>query len=150
MASLHSIKISGSWCPRCRNKHESLCGEALAELLPEHKFFSTRALEWLKLGRGGYPLELDFYCEELRLAVEYSGRQHYELIDHFHTSQADFERGLERDRLKADACDDNWVTLIVVPYTVATHLKTPEKKRAALLKFLRAELTELGYLPEAN
>jgi hypothetical protein len=137
MATLHNVKDAGSWCPRCPKKHESLCGEALDALFPENEFVTTRAIPWLKLGKGGYPLELDFYCEALGLAVEYNGRQHYEFDTFFHADPASFERRLELDRLKAEACEENWVTLVVVPYTVAAFRNTPESKREAIVSFLR-------------
>lgn len=148
MANLHSVKDAGSWCPRCPNKHESLCGEALKALFPGREFITTRAIPWLKLGKGGYPLELDFYCESLGLAVEYNGQQHYEFNTFFYANRASFERRLELDRLKAEACEENWVTLIVVPFTVADFRGTPKSKREAIVAFLREKLEELGYLHE--
>lgn len=63
-------------------------------------------------------MELDCYCQELQLAIEYNGRQHYEYIPHFHSSKDAFYTTRYRDELKQQLCRDNGVTLIVVPYTV--------------------------------
>lgn len=57
---------------------EALMRAALEECFPDHKFVKTRQLGWL----GG--LELDCYCEELRLAAEYQGVQHAVYTPYFH------------------------------------------------------------------
>lgn len=145
-ASLHSIKISGSWCPQCLNKTEAICGEVLKELLPKSRFVHTRALPWLRLGKSGYPLELDFYCEELGLAIEYNGGQHEQYTPRFHKTEADFFQQQERDRLKAEACDANDTTLIVVSHRVHWGKTGPEVKKTAITAYLRKEISVLGYL----
>jgi hypothetical protein len=67
---------------------------------------------------GAYNLELDCFCGELKLAVEYNGRQHYEYVPFFHKNKEDFLNGKYRDELKRRMCRDNGITLIEVPYTI--------------------------------
>ncbi len=66
--------------------------------------------------------ELDGYCEELKLAIEYNGIQHYEFIGgHFHKGGVEkFESQQLRDEIKSDECADMGIRLIIVPYTCKT------------------------------
>ena len=63
-------------------------------------------------------LELDCYNSELKLAVEYNGKQHYQYLPYFHKSKAVFQNQLYRDYMKKNKCKENGVCLINVPYTV--------------------------------
>jgi hypothetical protein len=68
----------------------------------------------------GENLELDLYNEELRLAVEYNGRQHYKYSTYMHQNSKDkFMNQQYRDYIKKDLCDKHGVRLIIVPYTIA-------------------------------
>lgn len=69
-------------------------------------------------------LELDCYNDELRIAVEYNGVQHYKYIPYFHKSQDGFHNQKYRDYIKRDLCVKNGIFLIEVPYTV----KVPDIK----------------------
>lgn len=62
--------------------------------------------------------ELDCYNEELKLAVEYNGQQHYKFVPYFHKNKEAFYNMRYRDELKKRMCHDNDVVLIEVPYTV--------------------------------
>jgi len=67
---------------------------------------------------GSFNMELDCYNPELKLAVEYSGKQHYEYVPYFHKNKEAFLNQKYRDELKRRMCKDNMITLIEVPYTV--------------------------------
>lgn len=62
-------------------------------------------------------LELDCYNENLRLAVEYNGIQHYKHTPFFHKTFQDFQSQIHRDRMKKKICDQHNITLISVPHT---------------------------------
>jgi hypothetical protein len=64
------------------------------------------------------PMELDLFCEELKLAVEFNGAQHYKFCSFFHRSESDFNDQIARDKLKNELCEKNGVKLITVPYTI--------------------------------
>lgn len=67
----------------------------------------------------GENLELDVYNEELAIAVEYNGRQHYEFNSHFHNGSNDrFQNQQYRDLIKKQLCEQNGVRLVIVPYSV--------------------------------
>jgi|SRR5690606_4226535 len=63
-------------------------------------------------------LELDCYNEELALAVEYNGKQHYDYVPFFHKTRDAFYNQKYRDEIKRRLCKENNVTLIEVPYSV--------------------------------
>ena len=67
---------------------------------------------------GGHNLELDCYNGHLKLACEYSGKQHYEFIPFFHKNKEMFMNQKYRDLLKADLCKKHGINLIVVPYYI--------------------------------
>lgn len=64
-------------------------------------------------------LEIDVYNADLRLGVEYNGRQHYEFHSHFHQSSRDrFQNQQYRDLIKKQLCDQHGIRLIIVPYWI--------------------------------
>jgi len=65
--------------------------------------------EWLGRQR------LDVFIPDLRLAIEYQGRQHYEPVPFFGGGDG-FQQTQERDRLKASLCSENGVTLVFFRY----------------------------------
>jgi hypothetical protein len=66
----------------------------------------------------GKNLEIDCYNDELKLAVEFQGRQHYQFIPHFHKNKGTYHNQLYRDELKREKCRQNGVKLIEVPWNV--------------------------------
>lgn len=65
------------------------------------------------------PLELDMYNEELRLAVEYNGSQHYQYNQMMHGNRDSFHNQKYRDLIKQQLCQQHGIRLICVPYTVS-------------------------------
>lgn len=95
---------------------ESEC-RRVVERLTGKKFPKSRP-NFLKNTITNSNLELDCYCEELKLAIEYNGRQHYEYVPFFHVSKDAFYNMRYRDDLKARLCKEHGVRLIIVPYHV--------------------------------
>ncbi|MDE2097665.1 MAG: hypothetical protein KGL39_10490 [Patescibacteria group bacterium] len=104
-----AIKCVGSWCPNCRLKNEKACRTVI-----EHctgKSFEKCKPKWLK------KLELDGFNESLKLAFEYQGEQHYQIIKQWHKKgEEDLKKQQDRDALKAQRCRDHGIDLIVIPY----------------------------------
>lgn len=98
------------------SKGELECAAVLCKLFPQHAFVKVRP-PWLKNPETGCNLELDFYCAELKLAVEYNGMQHYQFTPLFHKTVEDFEKQRQRDVLKAQLCRKAGVDLITLPAT---------------------------------
>ena len=86
---------------------------------------------------GSFNMELDCYNPELKLAVEYSGKQHYEYVPYFHKNKEAFLNQKYRDELKRRMCKDNMITLIEVPYTV---------KLQDIEDYLSKKLLKHGYI----
>lgn len=84
----------------------------------------------------GHNLELDLYNEELKLAIEYSGAQHYKYIPFFHKNYETFMNQKYRDEIKRMLCQKNDIKLIEIPYTV---------KLEDIETFIRLESRKLGF-----
>jgi hypothetical protein len=111
MVSPDNIKRNKG-CPHCNDlKQEPLCRTFLEKFFK--KPFPKSRPKWL---RNNGQMELDCFCEELGIAVEYNGKQHYEYYERFHKTIKDFEDQQRRDALKAKLCNEHGVELIIVPY----------------------------------
>jgi hypothetical protein len=105
---------SGTWCWYCNT---SLCERTCIKIfqyLFNRYFPKSKHLINPETGAG---LELDGYDEELKLAFEYNGRQHYEKVGYWQTDE-EFESQKNRDRIKAELCQKSGINLIIIPYTV--------------------------------
>ncbi|MEN9407029.1 MAG: hypothetical protein RLZZ455_245 [Candidatus Parcubacteria bacterium] len=102
----------GTWCPKCR----IWIGENTCRLYMENIFsnsFPKSKPKWLKNDKGNQ-LELDGYCEKLKLAFEYQGIQHYKSDGWF--SKEKVEKVKWRDEQKRKICNQNGVSLLIIPY----------------------------------
>lgn len=96
---------------------ESLACSALEEIYGV-PFERNIRPQWLTNPETGYPLELDCYHQDLKIGLEYQGKQHYVFPNVFHRTYDEFIRQVRRDQYKIDACDRNGVYLITVPYNI--------------------------------
>lgn len=104
--------------PQGSSKGEARCREFL-EFTFGKRFEKTRP-SFLVNPVTSQTLELDCYNEELRLAVEYNGEQHYRFNKMMHQNSKDGFRNLQyRDHVKKELCERHGIHLIVVPYTVS-------------------------------
>jgi hypothetical protein len=64
-------------------------------------------------------MELDGYNEDLKIAFEYNGVQHYKL-DRFlnKTDNVKLNNTKIKDKLKLKICKSRGINLIVIPYTI--------------------------------
>lgn len=111
------VKNNGRAPPK-ESKGEAECRRVLMEVF--RKPFPKARPNFLNnpVTGGNYNLELDCYNQELRLAVEYNGAQHYKYIPYFHKNKEAFINQKYRDELKRRMCQDNGITLIEVPHTI--------------------------------
>ena len=108
---------------------------AAAERIFEKPFIKVRP-DFLRNVVTNHNLELDVYNEELKLAIEYSGRQHYEFVPFFHKNYEAFLNQKYRDEMKKNKCKEQGIQLIEIPYTV---------KLEDIESFIRIESKKLGY-----
>lgn len=122
--------------PDRKSKGEAECRRVLEYIF--NKPFPSVRPDFLRnpVTSANYNLELDCYNEQLRLACEYNGRQHYEFIPFFHKNKEAFMNQKYRDDMKNRICRENGIILITVPYTV--ELKD-------IKKYIEKELKRAGY-----
>jgi hypothetical protein len=89
---------------------ETILYHIVSRLLPERRVERHVRPDWLE------GLELDIYVEELALAFEYQGIQHYEPVQHFGGEEA-FIRQQKRDARKVQLCAKRDVRLIHIRYS---------------------------------
>lgn len=132
----HDFVVSGSHvqgiknCPHC---YKSSLEEEWTRSLVEHHFgksFPNVRPDWLINPETDKNLELDIYNEEMALAIEYHGPQHYEPI----FGEERLLKSLRNDGARRIECKKNAVRLI--------EIKHPEKKlnKEGFLKYIVMEL----------
>ncbi len=109
-----TIKYYQSWCPQCRSfyLYEEMTRDILQKLF-NLKFIKTRRI------LNGY--EIDCYNEELHIAVEYNGIQHYKYDKFFHKSIEEFNHQVNKDQLKRELCIEKKILLVEIPYKCRTY-----------------------------
>jgi hypothetical protein len=116
-ACFGSIKGNKKWCPHCsKSRSEKLTRSIFEELTG--LFFPSIRPDFLKNSETNKNLELDGYCDDLKLAFEYQGIQHYEYLEHFHKTQEEFINRQNLDRLKLKLCKDHEISVILIPHTL--------------------------------
>jgi hypothetical protein len=106
-----SIVSSNTWCKQCRcSIGEKMC-RTILEYIYKKPFEKIRP-KWLER------MELDGYNEELGIAFEYNGEQHYTRVNCWHKSEKEFLAQQERDIKKKRICDERGILLLVIPYTI--------------------------------
>lgn len=113
-ASPDNIK-RGKWCPYCSvYVSEKICRETFERLF--EKRFPKKRPKWLINPETGKKMELDGYCEDLKLAFEYQGKQHYE--ETYFTTRRSLLKQIKLDKIKKELCDENDVKLIEITYNI--------------------------------
>lgn len=107
-AALEDMQSTHTWCPYCPWPQERYCRYILEDLLGES--FPKCSPSFL-MG-----LQFDGYCEKIRLAFEYNGKQHYQWVPHFQRKKKDFLQQKERDFRKRKLCHEHKIVLISIPY----------------------------------
>jgi hypothetical protein len=102
-----------------RGRHCAICGQHLGEQftrycfekLLEVKFNKTRP-SWL-VGKNGNIIELDGYNEELQIAFEYQGEQHYRKNHIFSNKNQKVN-----DNIKKKILQEKNIILFIIPHTI--------------------------------
>lgn len=121
----------GKKSDEARHIHEKLAIDLLESILGE---IAERDVtpDWLATSFRGNQ-RLDGYWESLKIAVEYHGLQHYEVVARFHPNgRKDLMAQRRRDENKRKACEKAGVTLLEIPYHV-------NLTKSDLVSFLRQE-----------
>lgn len=101
---------------KCENKNENHCRSVLEKIF--NKPFPTIRPDFLKSPKTGKNLELDCFNEDMGLALEYNGVQHYKFSPYFHKTKKDFLSQVHRDDWKRNKCREKGIILLEIPYWI--------------------------------
>lgn len=102
-------------------------GDLLDRTFPEYRIRENYRPDWL-MSSNLTKLELDFYIEELKIAFEVQGKQHYEFTPFFFNTIADFEKRKQYDSEKRDLCYGAGIKLIEVDSLLDAELEIDKIK----------------------
>jgi len=129
LATAESVKNAGTWCATCgAGISERICRAVFEGMFASA--FPKKKPAWLQSTRRTR-MELDGYSEELGIAFEYQGVQHFVRNSRFHRGRATLERRMADDRRKAALCRKHGIILLQIPYTVP-HAKFEKYIRQSL------------------
>lgn len=91
--------------------------------------------DFLKSPKTGRNLEIDIYNDDLKIACEYNGPQHYKYFPMWHKTKNDFYSQVKRDDWKRRKMKEHGIRLIEVPYWI---------KSNRLEEYIKGELRKKG------
>ena len=132
---------NGRGCPQCANGlvSEPIFRKVLEEITSLK--FPKNKPKWLKNPDTSYPLELDCYNQESKIAFELQGIHHYSPVEHWGGEEA-FQKVLERDQIKKTTCEEKGIHLFCIDQRPATG-KTPQEKEEYYKKEIKKCLQQL-------
>lgn len=103
-----------SGCPNCKDGKGERTVRKIFEDIFKKKFPKIKP-DWLINPSTNKRLELDGYCEELKIAFEYQGEQHYREVKGLKVDKFKLEKQQARDKIKKQLCQNKGIKLIEVP-----------------------------------
>ena len=110
-ANPFNLLYDNSGCPKCSSSKGE---KRIAEYL-NSKNIQYKEQYRFKKCKFKYQLPFDFYIPSLNTIIEYDGRQHYEIVDHFGGLDGFIDTKI-RDTVKTIYCKKNNIKLIRIPY----------------------------------
>ncbi|MDA3905119.1 MAG: hypothetical protein PF484_03500 [Bacteroidales bacterium] len=108
-------KIGDAWT------NETLLYQLVSEILPNEEIYRHYRPDFLDF------LELDIYIPNIKVGIEYQGKQHFEPIEHFGGLKS-FEKLIERDKKKKILCEENNIELIYFIHNEKLNTESVEEK----------------------
>ena len=124
-STTHASVRKGSWCPLCSKKmgrHETECRIIFESLVggnfPPIVCNGERGKPEIRNPKTGFPLRLDGFNIEHKLAFEYQGEHHYPHFEkHPPYVTPELVKSVRRkDKIKKEHCARLGIRLIVIPY----------------------------------
>ena len=138
--TMHKHLYRGHGCPDCNptvSHGEKVVRKIFEKIYDGHKFKKIRP-DWLRNPQTNCKLELDGYNEELKIAFEYNGIQHYEPVKLF-GGEENFLKIKQRDDAKRILCKEKGVQLIEIDGRQYKNMSLP-KMENKLRKHIRNRL----------
>ena len=111
MTSLQKIGKK-NFCPECSDKiGEKMTRLILTHIFKPYEFIKTKP-SFLKINNSY--LEYDAYCEDLKIAAEYNGLQHYVYRKHYHKTYENFLRQQKNDNIKLKLSKENNIKVLII------------------------------------
>ena len=105
---------------KCNNCNSSKGEQKVTEVLSSHNINFKREYK-IFTKEFEYPLRLDFYLKDKKIAIEYDGEQHFKPVDFNGLGKEFAENALivqiKRDKIKNKYCEEKGIKLIRIPYT---------------------------------
>ena len=140
--------VRGRGCPKCAGSNgENMMRDLLENTIFPDKKFPTIRPEFLKNPETGWPLELDCYNDEMKLAFEFQGIQHYQPVKRY-GGEKRFEQQQKQDQLKRDLCLKKGIVLIEVDTRPINKIRNKKDKKQKILQILLDRLNEIGYIKD--
>jgi hypothetical protein len=142
--------LRGYGCPKCVGSNgENMMRDLLENTIFPDKKFPTIRPEFLKNPETGWPLELDCYNDEMKLAFEFQGSQHYRPIKRY-GGQKRFEQQQKQDQLKRELCAEKKIVLIEIDARELGRTRNKNKIKQKILQILLDKLDQAGYIVSNN
>lgn len=100
------------------NKGEFRAKAVLTIYVDDQNFLDNHRFKWAPSPETGLPMEFDRTHEDLKVVIEFQGRQHFEKVT-FRTGESDLTAQMARDRAKMVACERKGFVLVEI---IATEL----------------------------
>lgn len=113
---INQLKASKYKIQKSESTGEIICRKYLEHVF--NKSFEKTRPNYLKNPVTNSNLEIDCFCQELNLGLEYQGIQHYKFTPFFHKNKAEFQNQKYRDLIKKFLCEKLGINIIEVPYTI--------------------------------
>lgn len=108
---------------RYKSIPEELSCRALGNLL-QAPIINNAKLEELRNPDTGRKLELDCWCEQYRVSVEFDGLQHSQFVPGLQKTYDNYLKQVKNDRMKDALCMQHGIKLLRVPYYVDNYKQT--------------------------
>jgi hypothetical protein len=119
----HLLNGYGS-CPLCNiSRGEMRIMVALDNL--GIKYQKEKTFDWLI---HDIKMRLDFYIIKYNIAIEYQGRQHFEIVNFGNvcTNEIDLSNCIRRDKIKKELCESHGIRLFYINYNDDIDLRISE------------------------
>jgi len=106
-----------------RSKLENTVRKLLNKIFPEAEYIDSGYYSWI-LSPKDYPLQLDRYYPELKLAFEVQGKQHQEYTSFVHETEDKFQYLRECDAIKVRSCKRRGINLVHIHHDMPLGTKS--------------------------